>query len=72
MTTLFLVLLFTRFCRQLMLKALAYEDKVWQIDSLSQGIDWMFIHSNCSKSFRLVRLHITKLSGGGFMLTTND
>jgi hypothetical protein len=63
----FLLSFFTRYCRQLIMsKASAYGEEIWQVDSLPQNADRMFISLKSLKGFTSGRGQSPKNSMGRF------
>jgi hypothetical protein len=67
----FFFLFFTRYCRQLIMsKASAYGDEIWQVDSLPQNADRMFISLKSLKGFASGGARNPKIPWGGSVSTT--
>jgi hypothetical protein len=67
----FFLFFFTRYCRQLIMsKASAYGDEIWQVDSLPQNADRMFISLKSLKGFASGRGQRPKNSIGQASVST--
>jgi hypothetical protein len=55
-----------------MSKASAYGDEIWQVDSLPQNADRMFISSNRSRGLRAGGVMDPNIPSGGSVSTTGE